>query len=80
MFAISRRPPSVNQIVDMTNTTNRCQLTCCELLGMEGGGIPRWKEMLEKLPEYRINDDGALAEWSFPGIEDNYSHRHGSHF
>ena len=47
---------------------------------MEGEAIPRWKEMLEKLPEYRINDDGALAEWSFPGIEDNYNHRHGSHF
>lgn len=32
-----------------------------------------------KMPDYRINDDGALAEWSYPGIEDNYDHRHGSH-
>jgi alpha-L-fucosidase 2 len=26
-----------------------------------------------------INEDGALSEWAYPGLEDNYNHRHSSH-
>ncbi len=33
---------------------------------------------LNKLPSYEINSDGALAEWSWPGLKDNYDHRHSS--
>lgn len=39
----------------------------------------RWKQMLNKLPEYMINNDGAIAEWIDPNAEDNYFHRHLSH-
>jgi hypothetical protein len=35
--------------------------------------------MLERMPEYAINSDGALREWLWPGLEDNYAHRHVSH-
>jgi hypothetical protein len=31
------------------------------------------------MPEYRINDDGALAEWLPDNLKENYSHRHVSH-
>lgn len=38
-----------------------------------------WRALAERLPAYRINDDGALAEWAWPGLEDSYDHRHISH-
>lgn len=51
----------------------------CELLDVEAAGVQRWKAMLAKLPEYQINEDGALKEWLHPDFEDNYEHRHQSH-
>ena len=45
----------------------------------EGEGVSRWSEILRHLPPYRINeDDGALAEWAWDGLKDNYNHRHSS--
>ena len=38
-----------------------------------------WQEMLNKMPEYRINEDGAVAEWIDPTLTDCYNHRHLSH-
>ena len=45
----------------------------------EDGGVARWRAMLERFPDYRINEDGALAEWTWEGLKDNYGHRHSSH-
>lgn len=39
----------------------------------------RWIALADRLPDYRVNSDGALAEWSWPGLEDTYDHRHLSH-
>ena len=41
--------------------------------------IPLWQAMLEKMPEYMINEDGAVKEWLTPKLKDNYDHRHSSH-
>ena len=35
--------------------------------------------MLAKMPDYTINADGAVKEWTTPLLEDNYAHRHCSH-
>lgn len=47
------------------------------------GGDPeetrRWNKMLDRLPAYRINKDGAVCEWIHPVFEDRYAHRHLSH-
>jgi hypothetical protein len=58
----------------------------CSRLGVRSGasqGIPRWRALLGRLPRYRINDDGALAEWAWPPagppVGDRYDHRHVSH-
>ena len=51
-----------------------------KLIGDEGSeDIPRWEALLSKLPAYRINEDGAIAEWIDPRQKDNYHHRHLSH-
>ncbi|MEX0167946.1 glycosyl hydrolase family 95 catalytic domain-containing protein [Streptomyces sp. LMG1-1-1.1] len=39
----------------------------------------RLRELADRLPPYRINDEGALAEWARPGLGDHYRHRHLSH-
>ncbi|WAZ24468.1 glycoside hydrolase family 95 protein [Streptomyces cinnabarinus] len=39
----------------------------------------RWRALAERLPAHRLNDDGALAEWAWPGLTDTYDHRHLSH-
>ncbi|MDR0699065.1 MAG: glycoside hydrolase N-terminal domain-containing protein [Tannerella sp.] len=56
----------------------------CHLFGEEQGrgeGVERWTAILEKLPPYLINVDGALSEWSWPSLKDRdgYGHRHSSH-
>ena len=40
--------------------------------------IPVWEKMLAKMPEYLINEDGAVKEWLTPKLADNYNHRHTS--
>ena len=54
-------------------------IAACRELGIEQQAMPRWEHMLAKLPDYRINADGAIAEWIHPGLEDRYNHRHNSH-
>jgi hypothetical protein len=44
----------------------------------EGQGVEKWTSILKKLPPYLVNSDGALQEWSWPGLKDNYNHRHSS--
>ncbi|MEV0221073.1 glycoside hydrolase N-terminal domain-containing protein [Streptomyces sp. NPDC050704] len=44
-----------------------------------GPDADRWRALAEKLPPHRVNDDGALAEWAWPGLDDTYDHRHLSH-
>ena len=51
----------------------------CESLDVEQDGVARWRAMLAKLPEYEVNEDGALREWLHPMFRDNYHHRHQSH-
>jgi len=41
--------------------------------------VQRWTALLARLPAYTVNGDGALAEWSWPGLTDNYNHRHAQH-
>ncbi|MFC8507288.1 glycoside hydrolase N-terminal domain-containing protein [Streptomyces sp. NPDC057411] len=39
----------------------------------------RWRALADRIPPHRINEDGALAEWAWPGLQDSYAHRHLSH-
>jgi hypothetical protein len=53
-------------------------ITASRELGLNREKIPLWQEMLEKMPPYLINEDGAVREWLTPVLEDNYDHRHSS--
>jgi len=50
-----------------------------EMVGEYQEDIATWKDMLERIPPYQINDDGAVKEWMHPFFSDNYHHRHQSH-
>ena len=64
----------------------------CNILGLQqgsGGGVQTWTAILNKLPPYLVNQDGALQEWDWTGFNtdavccnlvaaDWYNHRHSS--
>ncbi|MFS0637718.1 glycoside hydrolase N-terminal domain-containing protein [Mesobacillus foraminis] len=41
--------------------------------------IDKWQEMLTRIPQYEVNQDGAIKEWMHPNFDDRYNHRHVSH-
>jgi len=49
------------------------------ILGGDQGDVDHWKLLLQKIPGYQINEDGAVKEWMHPDFMDNYHHRHLSH-
>ncbi|MDR3260474.1 MAG: glycoside hydrolase N-terminal domain-containing protein [Tannerella sp.] len=49
------------------------------LLNENKDKIKTWKAILDKMPDYEISKEGALREWLWPGLEENYPHRHASH-
>jgi hypothetical protein len=54
-------------------------IDACHRLKTEATSVERWKRMLAKMPAYEVNADGALKEWTWAGLHDNYLHRHASH-
>ncbi len=50
-----------------------------DILGEDASCREHWRDMLASLPPYRINGDGAIKEWGWPGLDDSYNHRHSSH-
>ncbi|MDF7797972.1 glycoside hydrolase N-terminal domain-containing protein [Pontiellaceae bacterium B1224] len=44
-----------------------------------GDEVVRWQAMLDKIPPYQVNEDGAVCEWMHEFFDDNYAHRHQSH-
>ncbi len=54
-------------------------ISAAETLKFDEEKIAIWKNMLSKMPAYEINEAGALREWLWPGLKDNYAHRHVSH-
>jgi hypothetical protein len=51
----------------------------CSLLGIEPEADERWRSIAARLPDYRLDADGVLAEWAWPGLETALDHRHISH-
>jgi alpha-L-fucosidase 2 len=54
-------------------------IAACAELHLTDEPVARWQSMCARLPEYAINEDGAMCEWLHPKLKDNYHHRHQSH-
>lgn len=48
-------------------------------LGSDAGSIPKWEDMLARMPPYLVEWDGTLKEWAWPTLQERYAHRHVSH-
>jgi alpha-L-fucosidase 2 len=77
-------PLVINSTIDIAGAKFllKTVIAASNQLGVEQGagqGIERWTAILNKLPPYLINSDGALKEWSWPSLSDKYNHRHISH-
>ena len=58
----------------LTNLLEGIQVT-----GMYADEAENFRTLLNQIPAYQINEDGAVKEWMHPDIHDNYHHRHLSH-
>ena len=47
--------------------------------GMYAEKVPKWQDMLARIPAYEVNEDGAVKEWMGDFFKDRYDHRHISH-
>jgi hypothetical protein len=81
-------PAAINATMDIAAARHALGAAAdvCTRLGLEQGpgeGVQRWLALRERLPHYRVNADGALAEWAWPEtgppLADRYGHRHLSH-
>ncbi|MCQ2429523.1 MAG: glycoside hydrolase family 95 protein [Clostridia bacterium] len=51
----------------------------CSARGLYTDKLPVWQRLLDAVPPYEVNPDGAVREWQSPAFTDNYEHRHLSH-
>lgn len=79
--ANSRSQACINATIDIAVAKELLSnlIAACELLKTDSEKVRQWKAMLAKMPDYIINKDGAVQEWTTPLLEDNYAHRHCSH-
>ncbi|SMP71257.1 Glycosyl hydrolase family 65, N-terminal domain [Neorhodopirellula lusitana] len=47
-------------------------------LGRNADKVKLWQTMLDKMPDYMIDEDGIIKEWSTPRLDNRDSHRHSS--
>jgi hypothetical protein len=75
-------PLAVNSVYDISGARFALStlIETSKTLGRDQDKIPVWQDRLDHLPPYLINNDGALAEWASPDLEnkDQYQHRHDS--
>lgn len=77
----SKSQACVNATMDIAVARElfRNLIAACVELKVESSNVAKWRAMLAKLPDYMVNGDGAVKEWTHPDLEDNYAHRHCSH-
>ncbi|MFI1092682.1 glycosyl hydrolase family 95 catalytic domain-containing protein [Streptomyces sp. NPDC020917] len=89
-FSVENSPSSTGQCLSINATGDvmagrhalHAAIDAANALGVEQGagqGVARWSALLAKMPDYTVNGDGALAEWSWPDLTDRYDHRHVQH-
>jgi hypothetical protein len=72
---------SINATMDVAALKQliRNLLTLSEQGWIEADKTTLWKDILENLRAYAIDESGDLKEWIWPGFENDNSHRHASH-
>ncbi len=71
--------PNATMTIAAIRQLLRCLLSIADRLGVDAARQERWRSTLTKMPNYRIDPSGALAEWAWPAVTNNEDHRHASH-
>ncbi|MBQ2817939.1 MAG: glycoside hydrolase N-terminal domain-containing protein [Clostridia bacterium] len=74
-------PCAINATMDIAVTKELLTnlIAASKRLNMYQDKLDTFKSIIDALPKYKTNSDGAIAEWQFEGLSDNYYHRHLSH-
>jgi len=74
-------PAAINATMDIASLKQllRNLIKLAEQDLVDKDQISAWKEIIEKLPAYAIQEDGDLKEWIWPDYLNDNSHRHASH-
>ncbi|NRG41177.1 hypothetical protein HRK28_09605 [Rathayibacter sp. VKM Ac-2835] len=75
----ARSPLAVDATIDVAVLRDAARATA--LLGRARGDDSldeRWARVVAELPEYRVAEDGTLAEWIDPRFAEEIAHRHAS--
>jgi alpha-L-fucosidase 2 len=79
-------PAAVNATMDIAAARHALTAAASGAAPAGSEAARQWRELAGRLPPYRVNPDGALAEWAWPPagsglppLPDNYEHRHVSH-
>ncbi|MFH8758024.1 glycosyl hydrolase family 95 catalytic domain-containing protein [Streptomyces atroolivaceus] len=68
---------TVNATMDIAAARHALTTAAGHAPGHPSAGL--WRSLAARLPAYLVNEDGALAEWAWPGLRETYDHRHLSH-
>uniref|UniRef100_A0AAU1M1H7 Glycoside hydrolase family 95 protein n=1 Tax=Streptomyces sp. NBC_00148 TaxID=2903626 RepID=A0AAU1M1H7_9ACTN len=68
---------TVNATMDLAAARHALTTAAAHAPGHPSAG--HWLALADRLPAYLVNEDGALAEWAWPGLRETYDHRHLSH-
>ncbi|MFE9723800.1 glycoside hydrolase N-terminal domain-containing protein [Streptomyces sp. NPDC005794] len=68
---------TVNATMDIAAAHHALTTAAEHAPGHPSAGL--WRSLAARLPAYAVNEDGALAEWAWPGLRETYDHRHLSH-
>ncbi|MFF9687496.1 glycoside hydrolase N-terminal domain-containing protein [Streptomyces sp. NPDC014623] len=68
---------TVNATMDIAAARHALTTAAEHAPGHPSAGL--WRSLADRLPAYLVNEDGALAEWAWPGLRETYDHRHLSH-
>ena len=74
-------PTAINATMDVAIIKELLQHTiqASRIIGVNSSKILEWEGILERLPSYMLNKEGAVKEWLHPAFEDRQDHRHLSH-
>ena len=68
---------AINAAMDLSAARHALQTAAAYYPGTPDAA--RWLALADRLRPHRVNSQGALAEWAWPGLDDTYDHRHLSH-
>lgn len=74
-------PVAINATMDVA-IAKECYtnlIEACKILDIEDENIEKWETERALLPDYAVNEDGAVKEWIPDDLKDDYHHRHSSH-